>query len=173
MALVAKGADVHLKADNGYSEYSHRRGTLSTLGALTGASADRAPAPGQDDALARRVSLTRHRWTALHFASLKGHGPMKTAKALVAAGAAIVPAELDGLPLPLLKTLCVVYGLGFTTAEKAPDLVARLRARRCAEVLPTKKRESEVRTPPRPPTHTPPTPTHPSIPASLPRTRAR
>jgi hypothetical protein len=150
---------------------------LSTLGVLTG--------PGQSSASARprrcagvaRVRTARqpypHRWTALHFASLKGHGPMKTAKALVAAGAAIVPAELDGLPLPLLKTLCVVYGLGFTTAEKAPDLVARLRARRCAEGPPTKKRESEVRTPPPPPHPHPPTPTHPPIPASLARTRAR
>ena len=37
---------------------------------------------------------------------------MKTAKALVAAGAAIVPAELDGLPLPLGEREAAALGEG-------------------------------------------------------------
>jgi hypothetical protein len=93
----------------------------------------------------------------------------------VRAGAAILPAELDGLPLMPLKTLCAVHGMGYSKAEKAPDLVARLRAKlcaaegpreTCAEGPPTKKLKPEVRTtpPPRPPlpapTHTPAPLTH-------------
>ena len=60
MALVAKGADVHLKADNGYSEYSHRRGTLSTLGVLTG------PRPMECQRPAKTI---RWRGTGAHRAS--------------------------------------------------------------------------------------------------------
>jgi hypothetical protein len=71
-----------------------------------------------------------------------------TAKALVAAGAHFEPAELDGLIVQQLKTLCATCGLKKTGVRA--DLVAQLCAKRGSEGPPHKKQKTEVRVTPPP-----------------------
>jgi hypothetical protein len=87
--------------------------------------------------------------TALQYA-LSKRMSKAVVTALVAAGARLEPAELDGYPVKQLKALCGMYGL--TKPGGRAALVALLCPKICSEGPPPKKQKTEVRIAPPPAT---------------------
>ncbi len=85
--------------------------------------------------------------TALQYA-LSKRMSKAVVTALVAAGARVEPAELDGYPVKQLKALCGMYGL--TKPGGRAALVALLCPKLCSEGPPPKKQKTEVRIAPPP-----------------------